>query len=113
MLFILKHEANNRLRFGALSSPEGRAAQKTISPDTPIDSIVFQKTDGTFYHSSDALLEIAKFMKMPLSWAQILRIIPRPWRNSLYGWIARNRHRFGPKKRACPVPTEAMRKRMI
>lgn len=113
MHFIMTHETDDQLIFGTLKSPEGRAAREQASSDPSLDSIVFQAADGHYHHSSDALLEISKFLKAPWRWAQIFKILPRSSRDTLYRWFARNRHKFGPKKRACPIPTEAMRKRML
>ena len=78
-----------------------------------VDLGVLFKRDVNGFTRINLETEISKFLKAPWSWARIFKIIPRPWRDRLYHWIARNRHKFGPKKHACPVPTEAMRKRMI
>lgn len=41
---------------------------------------------------------------------RVLWIVPRPLRDALYSFIARNRYRFFGKRQACLVPTPAQRK---
>lgn len=43
----------------------------------------------------------------------LLRIVPRPLRKRLYGWIARNRYRWFGRGDLCALPAASLRARLI
>jgi len=62
---------------------------------------------------STAALKIARRLKFPWSLLSAFFIIPKPLRDGVYNWIARNRYRWFGKKEACMVPTPEIRGRFL
>ena len=77
-----------------------------------LDSIVLFE-DGGCHRASTAALRVARRLKggWPLFYA--FMIIPRPLRDFLYGWIARNRYRWFGKRDTCRIPTPELRARFL
>lgn len=90
--FLLARDRAGRLRFAPLEEPG--------------DTVVVETAEGTF-HRSDAVIEIVRRLPAPWRWAAALRVLPRAWRDALYAWVARNRHRwFGRDDRCMILPPE-------
>lgn len=53
---------------------------------------------------SSAALGVVRRLGFPWSLLRVGRLIPRPVRDSVYGWIARNRFRWFGRLDACMVP---------
>jgi predicted DCC family thiol-disulfide oxidoreductase YuxK len=62
---------------------------------------------------SDAAIAIARGLKAPWTLLGVARIIPRPIRDALYRFVARNRYRWFGKRDTCMVPTAELRARFI
>lgn len=103
--WILKRDRKKRFRFAALQSQAGREAMAEAGHEGPIaDSVVV--IDGErIYERSSAALKVASLLGFPWRLLMIFWIIPRPIRDAIYRWIARNRYRWFGKKDACPMPT--------
>jgi predicted DCC family thiol-disulfide oxidoreductase YuxK len=111
--YTLRHEKAPSIRFVAIQSEEGRvlALQHGIDPDEP-DSFLFIE-DGRALTKSDGVLALVQHLKGPARLAAIGRIFPRIWREWLYDWIARNRHRLFGRSETCLLPEVAMRGRFV
>ncbi len=107
--FLLAEDTHQVLRFAPL---QGQTAQQQsgIAPD--LRSIVLM-TGSTIRYRSDAVLgaldEIGGFWRV-VSW---LRVIPRPWRNAAYDWVARHRYEWFGKFAECKLPTPELRARFL
>ncbi|WP_374653546.1 thiol-disulfide oxidoreductase DCC family protein [Phenylobacterium sp.] len=101
------------LRFTPIKSPYGRALAQAagIDPDQP-DSFIFMD-QGRALEGSDAVIGLARRLPAPWRWLAAVRVVPKPWRDAAYGWIARNRYQLMGKRRTCMVPTPEMRARFI
>lgn len=91
--FILRHERNSELLFASLSSIPSSLPLTLAKQIGKSDAIHFVCNQEILIES-DAVLEIASFLKPPYSWLRILKFIPRCIRNSAYRFIARNRHKM-------------------
>jgi predicted DCC family thiol-disulfide oxidoreductase YuxK len=101
--FVSARDRAQRFRFVAMQSPEGRAlaARFGIDPDHP-DTFALIRGDDA-YLRSDAALRILR--ELPRwRWSVVLRAIPGPLRDALYGVIARNRYRWFGRLDACALP---------
>ncbi|MGF1450293.1 MAG: thiol-disulfide oxidoreductase DCC family protein [Opitutales bacterium] len=67
---------------------------------------------GTFVRS-DAVLEVARQLSWPWKAARVLRVVPRPWRDAVYRWVARNRYAWFGRAEACRLPTPEERARFL
>ena len=70
--------------------------------------------DETGLHdaSTAALLSVVHTGKYA-GLARLGLLVPRPIRDGVYGWIARNRHRWAGKEGTCAMPTQALRQRLL
>ena len=62
---------------------------------------------------SDAVIEIARRLPWPWRAAAVARVVPRPLRDAVYRWVARNRIRWFGTAEACALPTPELRARML
>ena len=97
-------------RFLAFLAREDHQQQLTFEalPDDSEKTSMIVTRNGQTYRRSTAVIVI--FDSLGGHWKAlsfIARIIPRPFRDLLYDFIAKNRHRFGSKK-ICTLPSAAV-----
>lgn len=111
--FLIDRDSEARFRFGALQSEEGLAVLRENGlPTDYFDSIVLIE-DGQVWVASDAVLRATKHMPGLWPLLRVFRIIPRPIRDAVYDWIARNRYRWFGKQESCRIPTPEYRARFL
>ena len=92
--FILRHEKNNELRFGAL---QGEFAKSFLSSKgiNEIDlSTFYLFKNEKLYQKSTAALRLLTYLKWYLLFLNIFWMLPRVIRDFLYMIISRNRYRI-------------------
>jgi len=100
--WVSRHWAGSPVSFVPRESPAGQKLLDALGPVGTEDSLVF--LDGTSAHlRSDAVLAVLARCRMPWRLGTFLRIIPRPWRDFLYGLVARIRRRLPFGNRSCAV----------
>ena len=62
---------------------------------------------------SDAALAIAARLTLPWRLFTVLRIVPKPLRDGIYRWVARNRYRWFGSSDRCPAPAPELRARLL
>jgi predicted DCC family thiol-disulfide oxidoreductase YuxK len=102
--FIIRKDRNKQFRFVSLQSEAGAAALEVFPLPEGTDSVILLHK-GKVYTESDAAIEVARLLPLPWKMAAIFKIIPRPWRNSIYRLIARNRYRWFGQKETCRLPS--------
>ena len=109
--FIIDRDREGYFKFAALQDEAVAPLLERfeVSTDT-MESIVLVEA-GWCYRESTAALRIARRLNRgwPLFYAFI--IIPRPARDLVYGWIARNRYRWFGTRDTCRIPTPELRER--
>jgi predicted DCC family thiol-disulfide oxidoreductase YuxK len=111
--FILRRDQRAVFQFASLQSAAGR--QLLVAADAPAllpDSLVLVQ-NGVLALKSTAALRIARGLRWPWPLFAVFFVVPRPLRDILYDWIARNRYRWFGKREACMVPTPALRARFL
>ena len=110
--FVAIRDVNHRFRFTAIQSPYGtRLAQAFgIDPDDPDTNAVVH--GGVAWFKSDAALTVLGSLP-GWQWTRVLRSVPKPVRDAVYGLVARNRYRIFGKYEACFVPDTEMRERVM
>jgi predicted DCC family thiol-disulfide oxidoreductase YuxK len=119
--FIVDHERDDALRFAALQSAEGRTALARVAGDDlagelageaePSSMVLLE--GGTFYRHSDAALRVATHLSAPWRWGRAFLLVPRPVRDAVYRWFAKNRYRWFGRTETCRVPTPELRARFL
>lgn len=111
--FIIDRDPAGYFKFAALQDEAVAPllARFDLSSDY-LDSIVLVE-EGRCYRESTAALRIARRLRggWPIFYAFI--VVPRPVRDVVYGWIARNRYRWFGKRDACRLPTPELRERFL
>lgn len=123
--FIIDHEGDTELKFTALQSEAGRELLATVASPAEVEQLVngtkgtgdpdtvLLVEDGRIYTHSSAALRIARHLRWPWRWVRMSVIVPRPLRDVVYRWIARNRYRWFGKTESCRVPTPELRARFL
>lgn len=111
--FILKRDRKGVFRFASLQSPVGQALLRHAGLPTGEISTVVLFENSQPYLRSEAGLRIAR--RLPGLWPLLygLIVIPRPLRNRVYDWIARNRYRWFGKQESCLMPAPEWKARFI
>jgi predicted DCC family thiol-disulfide oxidoreductase YuxK len=111
--FILRHEARPRFKFSPLQSAAGaRILAAHGFPTTDVNSFVLV-SDGKVYTRSVAALRIARELNGPWQFLRVLWLVPRPLRDLLYDFVARNRYSWFGRSESCLVPTPELSARFI
>ena len=111
--FLIDRDPEARLRFGSLQSAEADKLLAELQFDgSGIDSILLI-ADGRVLVKSAAALAIAKELGGGWTLMRVLWIVPKPLRDFIYDWIARNRYRWFGRRDECRVPTPDLRMRFI
>ena len=112
MAWIAAHDRARRVRFTACTSETGAALMREHDLD-PLDPSTFLVLiDGTPHVRSEAMLRLTKVLDPSVRPLGLLRAVPTPLRDAVYGWTARNRRRLLGSD-ACPVPSRDMIERML
>jgi len=103
--FSVNHLASENLLFAPL---QGETAQKLLEPyySQAMNSLVLYTPDGVLTRS-DAALELCRHFSKPWKWLIVFKVIPRPFRNWVYDFVAKNRYRIFGKKESCRLPSLA------
>ena len=110
--FIMKRDKGDYFRFASLQSEIGEKYLTEFKVDRTVDSIVFIEEHKVYTHST-AALKIAKHLDGSWKLLYFLIIVPKPIRDTVYKWIAKNRYRFFGKKDVCMLPTPEQRNRFL
>jgi predicted DCC family thiol-disulfide oxidoreductase YuxK len=111
--FIIRHDKAERYRFAALQS---ESAQRLLTDRgitaEGLNTVILVTPHGVFRRSS-AGLRIARHLDglWPVLWVFIL--VPKPVRDAVYDWIARNRIRWFGERETCRVPTPSEAARFL
>jgi len=110
--WILRRDRSGTMCFAPLDSAIGREALRRLPSLAGVDSVVLLHREGAWIKST-AALEVARYVGGPWSVALLGYLVPRPWRDALYDYVARTRFaRFG-RAEACDLPTPETRTRFI
>ncbi|MGN7358592.1 thiol-disulfide oxidoreductase DCC family protein [Paenibacillus sp. SAF-054] len=111
--FIIERDPHAKFRFASLQSDIGaELLKKGGLPPDEVDTVVLIE-DGQYYVRSAAVLRIFRQMRMPWPLLYIFVILPRPLRDTMYRYVARNRYRWFGKDEQCLLPTPELRKRFL
>ena len=111
--FIIDRDPSGQFVFAPIQSPTGQALTARFGlSGTDVNSVIL--VQGERYDiRSTAALEIARRLSglWPLCYAFI--VVPRPIRDWLYRWVARNRYRWFGMRDSCRLPTLRLAERFV
>lgn len=102
--FIMDRDPDGRFRFAANEAPAGRRLLEELGLRGVETETVVLVDRGRAFTRSAAALRIARAMKWPWPMLFALVVVPRPVRDLVYTWVARNRHRWFGRGEACSLP---------
>lgn len=110
--FIVRNDRTRALRFTTAQSSLGVRLLEAngISSIDPETFILI--SDGRVFQKSDAAIKLAARLG-PWRVLGFLGLLPRPIRDRLYLFVARNRYKWFGRQQACYVPTKAEQDRFI
>lgn len=110
--FIIKRDPKGYFQFAAQQSEVGEALKRQYAVPESLDSIVVVDQHKV-YNSSDAALQITKHLNGLWSIFYVFKVIPKPLRNVVYKFVAKNRYAWFGKKDSCSIPSPEMRNRFL
>jgi len=111
--WVLLHDRKGIFQFAALQSETGQnLLRKWGRPTHDFDSVVLVDGDRLLLHS-DAPLEIVRRIGGAWQLLYVFKIIPRPLRDAVYRWVARNRYRWFGRQAECMLPRKEWKERFI
>lgn len=111
--FLLRHDRRGRFRFASI---QGEAGGRMLADAglrvEGLQTLLLVDGDRSWQHT-DAILRVLHGLGWPwrLAWAACL--IPRPLRDGLYRWLARNRYRWFGRSAQCMVPDPQVAARFL
>lgn len=111
--FVIRQDPEGIFQFASLQSEAGQAFLKKFKLPTDELNTVVLVDDDKAYTRSDVVLQISKKLGGWWRLMQLFYIVPRPVRNVVYDWIARNRYRWFGKKDECWLPTPELKRRFL
>ena len=102
--FISARDRRGAFTFVPMQSPRGRHLLEAhgVSIDQ-VDTFLLIRNDGALVRS-DAAIAIAAELRRPWNLLAVLRYVPRPIRDRVYSFVARNRYRWFGKRTTCKLP---------
>ena len=110
---ILKNDRKGKFSLAAMQSEfAGEFFRHRDFDANQADSITLFD-EGRYYIKSEAVLRIARHLGFPYKIFWIFILLPRPFRDGAYQFIAGKRYRWFGKRTSCRVPDEASQGRII
>lgn len=111
--FIARRDPRKHFLFSPLQSPAGRALTERLGMDQDAAGSIILAEGPHAYTRSEAALRIASRLSAPWPLLRVLRVVPRPLRDALYNWIARNRYRWFGQADIASLPDDEWRDRFV
>ncbi|OBZ11528.1 thiol-disulfide oxidoreductase DCC [Bacillus sp. FJAT-27264] len=111
--FIIPRDPKSRFVFAPLQSEIAAQLLRDggLEPGK-LDTVVLVE-NGKCYTESAAALRIARGLRFPWPLAYVFTLVPRPLRDMIYRYVARNRYRWFGRDEQCLLPTPEIRKRFL
>jgi predicted DCC family thiol-disulfide oxidoreductase YuxK len=112
--WIARLDGAGRIRFAPLRGKLGREKGLESWADAQNGTVVLlRESDGKFFYSSDAVVEIGMALGGVWGILTLARWIPKAWRDALYRLVARNRYRLVRKSSTCELAGSKLRSRLL
>ena len=110
---IVRRDTAKKILFASLQSSVGRKMLEEHKINVNYnESLVFFEEER-FSVSSTAALKIFSYMDGWERHLRILSVVPRPFRDALYHFIAKNRYKWFGRSDRCMVPTPEISERFL
>lgn len=111
--FVIQRDLKGTFLFASLQSEAGQRLLRQFDlPTTDYNTFVLVHRNHCYTKSTAALHVFKGLGRLwPLLYGFI--IVPKPVRDVVYDWIARNRYKWFGKKDQCMVPTPELKERFL
>lgn len=111
---VIDKDKNDLYRFTSLQEEVGQEIQKYLGINTiDLDSIILYIPEEAYYTKSDAALKVLSSFGGLWKVVNIFYIIPKPIRNFVYDFVARNRYKWYGKSDNCRIPTPELKSKFL
>jgi predicted DCC family thiol-disulfide oxidoreductase YuxK len=107
--FLIARDPKRRFLYASLQSESGRTIMEALHLNADGLETVVLVEDGKGYTHSDVALRVAGRMGGLWPLFRVFYVFPKPLRDAIYNWVARNRYRWFGKREACMVPTPELK----
>jgi predicted DCC family thiol-disulfide oxidoreductase YuxK len=107
--FLLRHPQHRRFRFSTTQSAPGRKLLQAHGVDAENPSSFLLLDGGRAYAESDAAIRMLCALRGVWRASAVGYLMPKPVRDRIYRWLARNRYRWFGRREQCFVPSAADR----
>ncbi|MGO4889209.1 thiol-disulfide oxidoreductase DCC family protein [Anaerobacillus sp. MEB173] len=110
--FIIHRDPHGYFQFASLQSEIGKKLIKDYNIPDDLNSLIVIE-DNKYYVKSSAALRISKNLRGPWKIFYLFLIIPKPFRDMVYSFVANNRYQWFGKSESCQIPSSEIRKRFL
>lgn len=110
--FIIKRDSKAIYQFASLQSKFGQQTINNYKLPKEIDSFIYLEGE-TLHIKSTAALKVCKGLRGFWKALYVFILVPKPIRDNIYEFIARNRYKWFGKRDSCMIPTPELRNRFI
>lgn len=112
--FVIKHDKKSVYKFAALQSDVATVLLNERGIDSSqIDSIILIDPNIAFYTKSTAALEIGKSFGGAWRLLGVFQWVPKPIRDWIYDFVAKNRYSWFGKQNECMIPTAELKAKFL
>jgi predicted DCC family thiol-disulfide oxidoreductase YuxK len=111
--FLIRRDKKRRFLYASLQSEAGRSLIEELGLEAgKMDTVILIDQGKAYTHSDVALRAAGKLGGLwPLF--KVFYVFPKPLRDLVYNWIARNRYRWFGKRETCMIPTPELKSRFL
>jgi predicted DCC family thiol-disulfide oxidoreductase YuxK len=111
--FILKRDYQDQFKFASLQSDFGQQLLKDQGLNqTDFNSFIYLRS-GELKQKSDAALFVVKDLKNMWQLLYVFILVPKPIRDFVYSFIAKNRYKVFGKRDSCMIPEKPYQNKFI
>ncbi len=104
--FLIRRDRRRTLRYASRQGEAFAALTERHPEIAAVDTMLSHELEGDrMFLKSDATLSAVGFLPAPWPLLRVLRLVPRPLRNGVYDWVARNRYRWFGQRDTCRLPS--------
>ncbi|MCP9472936.1 MAG: DCC1-like thiol-disulfide oxidoreductase family protein [Nitrospira sp.] len=111
--FVIRHDPLGRFKFASLQSGPAQQLLATLGLPAQNFETFLLVEQGRIYTKSTAALRVIKLLAGPVALLYLCILIPRPFRDALYDYVARRRYRWMGKADTCPTLPPSTHRRFI
>lgn len=111
--FVLKKDKNQKFKFASLQSDVATEILLQFSKKKSELNSIILVYNNRIYEKSAAILHIARLLGAPYTLTAIFWIFPKPVRNYIYDFIAKNRYKWFGKTAHCMTPSPKLKERFL